>query len=206
MGEFGTIVRKFEYIRETNGEDVLAEDNSLKDCWDGVEFLPRFRTPEIYEVPTVDETVEHVENIDPDTYWPETETSPKIHASRIHLQGKIYWGTVTTYYPRDTVLPPSEPVQVPRKARDTAKPHYLAIKKVRPTSYHNIVPGWIKTQWNPTYFYPKKGTGILKKRKSPLEQGTPWLRGCETRNIQRVRQTTTGKRKRGLFADSDDEE
>jgi hypothetical protein len=35
---------------------------------------------------------------------------------------------------------------------------------------------------------------------------TTWLRGCETRNIPRTPQSTTPKIKKGIFADSDDEE
>ncbi len=223
MSGRGTIIGRFSEIYNIN--DGELDDGQLA-AWDGVEFRVGYVVPVDYAVPAIKDTVQHITNIDP--LYLHTESGPKICESRPHYQGDIFWGTVTSYHPIGTVLPIQQTVQVPRRVRNTRKPHYLAVKKVRATSYNNVVRGWVKTQWNPKYFYPKKGTSILKKRRHQLKskpvlpvekrynqfdyllnhwvpgthQEAPctWLRGCETSK----QQTTTIKK--GLFADSDDEE
>ena len=127
-------------------------------------------------VPKVSDTVVEIKNIAPDYLRfidDNGQKQQKLLSSRVHYQGKIFWGTTSTYHPTGTEIN-SEPVQVPRKVRHTYRPQYLAKpinKKYKRFSTGQTVPGWLETyEWSHKYFYPKEGGKILKKRKFPLSR------------------------------------
>jgi hypothetical protein len=104
-----------------------------------------------------------------------------VHTYKVKFIGEQY---------RSTVLGKQQRVKVPRRVRNIRKP----------------VPGCLKIEWNNKYYYPKTGTGILKRRRHALRSGklvgSPRLYGFPVHE----QQITTENTKRGLFADSDDEE
>ena len=142
----------------------------------GVKRLARVqdRSDPFVQVPPKSETVECICNIAPE--YLRTPQGLVLCNSRAHYQGKIYWGTVTTYELQGTAVNPQEPVQVPRRVHDLSKPFYLAVEKARRTKWSRVVRGWVKRhEWDHRIYYPKTGTSILKKRKFPLDR-RPTLR------------------------------
>ena len=184
----------------------IDEERNILHLIDGVSYNRLTCSTTSIQVPALQDTTVEVKNISPRYLYTGSESEPILLQSRPHVQGEIFWGTVSTFHPKGTVLPNQERVQVPRHVRNTRKPQYSASKKVKATKHSNIVPGWVKTEWNKKYFYPKTGTGILKKRRHALRTGklvgTPELYGFPVYK----QQLSPVQTKKGLFADSDDEE
>jgi hypothetical protein len=182
-----TIIGRIAEYQHYNGGSL---EQDILDLIDGVSYCRRTYNPTNQRVPALQDTTVEIKNISSEYIYKHTGCKvsvPHILQSRAHIQGEIYWGTVNTYHPKGTVLGTQERVQVPRRVRNTRKPHYLAIK-------------------NNKYYYPNTGTGILKRRRHALRTGklvgSPRQYGFPVHQ----QQLTTEKTQRGLFADSDDEE
>jgi hypothetical protein len=145
-------------------------------------------------VPAKRESVTNKKNIDPE-YLRTQYKGTILRTSKAHEQGKLFWGTTTTYEAQGTVIHPQEFEQEQRKVRNTREPSSLAIKKYRPTSYNNQVPGWlIVHKWCPNVFYPQEGTSILKKRRVPLDKRSLCITRSTTGNNNNVIPWTTGRK------------
>ena len=136
----------------------LENDPSILHLIDGVSYNRLTCSTTSIHVPALQDTTVEVKNISPRYLYTGSESEPILLQSRPHVQGEIFWGTVSTFHPKGTVLPNQERVQVPRHVRNTSKPQYSASKKVKATKHSNIVLYLVGLKLSGT-----KSTSILRQ-------------------------------------------
>jgi hypothetical protein len=185
MKKVKTIIGRIAEYQHYNGGPL---EKDILDLIDGVSYCRyTYNLSKQQQVPAIQDTTVEVKDISTEYIYKNTGCKvsvPFVLQSRAHIQGKIYWGTVQIYHPKGTVLGKQQREKVPRRVRNTRK----------------------AVEWYNKYYYPKTGTCILKRRRHALRSGklvgSPRLYGFPVHE----QQITTENTKRGLFADSDDEE